>query len=360
MRFFKDFDFLLVIPSLLVLSIGLIILSSIDFELFKAQLVFSILGLGVFLFFSSINIRALQNLGSIFYFSSLLLLLSLFLFGVDVRGARRWVELFGFRMQFSEPIKPFLILSFSSLLTKWQEKITLLPVLLATVLFLPVLFFLFRQPDLGSALIYGVTFIGMLLSAGMSSKYFIGGVALLTLLLPGIFKILASYQQNRIVTFFNPKHDPQGLGYNAIQSAIAVGSGLLFGRGLGRGVQSQLQFLPERHTDFIFASFSEEFGFVGSLLVLMLYFILLLRILQIARNQEEPFASYACFGIFILLLSQVFINIGMNMGLVPITGVTLPLLSYGGSSLISTMIMLGIVAGVKRQTSQKSHVLEIR
>ncbi|MBI2036683.1 rod shape-determining protein RodA [Candidatus Microgenomates bacterium] len=360
MKFFSGYDFTIVISSLLLLATSLIILSSLDGGLFQNQLVFVLLGIFVFIIFSLLNVGALQNVSWPFYIGALLLFILTFVIGSEIRGAKRWIELGGVTIQTSELVKPFLILAFASLLCRWREKITFGRFILWILFFLPIVFLLARQPDLGSVLVYSITFIFMLMAGGISIWYFLSGGFFFLISAPFVWKLLADYQKNRIVTFLNPKHDPLGIGYNAIQSTIAVGSGLLFGRGLGRGVQSQLSFLPERHTDFIFATFSEQFGFVGALIVLSLYFFLLLRILYIAKNTKSLFESYIALGVFALILTQAFINIGMNIGIVPITGVTLPLLSYGGSSIISTLIALGLVNAIARPMRQKQNTLEIR
>lgn len=360
MKFFSGYDFGIVISAILLNLISLVVISSIDVSFFRNQLVFSLISFVGFFIFSAINIKQLKNLSIFFYASSILLLSLAFFFGSETRGAKRWIEVFGITIQFSELVKPFLILAFASLLSLWKEKIIFKNIIISVALFLPIAFILFRQPDLGNMVIYSLGFLFMLLSAGMNLWYLVLAILFIAISFPIVWKILADYQRGRIVTFINPGHDPLGIGYNAIQSTIAVGSGLLFGRGLGRGVQSQLQFLPERHTDFIFATFSEEFGFLGSLILLIFYFILLYRILQIARKSQERFDNYVVLGVFSILLFQMFINIGMNIGIVPITGVTLPLVSYGGSSLVSTMIMLGIVNSIGRTTSGKRETLEIR
>jgi len=186
----------------------------------------------------------------------------------------------------------------------------------------------------------------------------LGSSFLFILLAPFGFMILKDYQKERIKHFLNPFADPLGAGYNIIQSIITVGSGGLFGKGFGAGTQSHLAFLPERHTDFIFASFAEEFGFLGSLLVVLLYFFLLQKILKIAKTSRDDFGSYLSYGILFIISFQTFVNIGMNIGILPITGVTLPLFSYGGSSLISTMICLGLIEGVS-QLGYKSSSFEI-
>lgn len=360
MKFFRGFDHSIIIPSLLLLSISLIVLSSLDINLFYTQLVFILLGLIVFFVTSSININAFRSLGIVLYIVSFFLLLSLLFLGTEVRGARRWVQVFGFSMQFSEVIKPLLLISIAAFLAKWQGKITFPRLVVSIVFFLPIAFLLLQQPDLGNAIVYVVTFGFMLFAGGASIWYFITGAICFVLSFPLIWRGLAEYQRNRILTFLHPSHDPLGIGYNAIQSSIAVGSGLLLGRGLGKGVQSQLAFLPERHTDFIFATFSEEFGFLGSLLVLVLYFLLLYRIISISHNASTSFERYITLGIFMLFIAHVFINIGMNLGIVPITGITLPLFSYGGSSLLASMSILGIAQAISRHSREREHVLEIR
>ena len=272
MRFFSGYDFGIIIPASLLILLSLIILSSIDIGLFQSQALFVFLGLLVFLFVSSIDTRLLKGIDGQLYVLSLFLLVLVFVLGVEVRGAKRWIELGEFRIQFSELIKPLLVVAFAAVLARWDERISIKRFVLLVSLFFPIAFFLSRQPDLGNTLIYSVAFIFMLLSSGLNFTFILGGLFLIIFAFPLLWKILADYQKNRLISFISPAHDPLGIGYNAIQSAIAVGSGLLFGRGLGRGVQSQLAFLPERHTDFIFASFAEEFGFLGSLTVLALYF----------------------------------------------------------------------------------------
>ncbi len=360
MKFFSGYDFTIVISSFLLLAISLIVLSSLDGALFRNQVLFASLGIFGFILFSLLNVRALKNIRLPFYIGALLLFILTFAIGSQVRGARRWIEIAGLTIQTSELVKPFLILAFASLLSQWRGKITLGRLILWSLFFSPIIFLLARQPDLGSVLVYLITFVFMLIAAGINMWYFWTGGFLFIISTPIVWRLLADYQKNRIITFLNPKHDPLGIGYNAIQSTIAVGSGLLLGRGLGKGVQSQLAFLPERHTDFIFATFSEQFGFAGALIVLALYFFLLLRILQIAKNCKSQFETYIALGVFTFILAQAFINIGMNMGIVPITGVTLPLLSYGGSSIISTLIALGIVNAIARDMRQKQNTLEIR
>jgi rod shape determining protein RodA len=201
---------------------------------------------------------------------------------------------------------------------------------------------------LGVAILTGVGFFGVLLNSNIDKKYILTLVILPVVALPLLWNILADYQRSRIVTFLNPTSDPYGAGYNSIQSMISVGSGRFLGRGLGKGVQTQLAFLPERHTDFIFASVAEELGFVGSTFLLVGLFVLFWRLIRIYETTEDHTAKGFITGMFFTLFFQIMIHVGMNMGLFPITGVPLPLVSAGGSSLLGTMIGLGIIIGIKR------------
>lgn len=294
------------------------------------------------------NLSAIKSSRVLIYAISLLSLIFILVVASHVRGSKRWIDFFSFRLQFSELMKPFLIVAFASVLTPWAGNVTLKRLGISLLFFIPIAFLIFKQPDLGNVIIYTTTFLFLLISAGLSLSYVVyGGIAFIVLS-PVIWFSLHDYQRNRILTFLDPTYDPLGMGYNVIQSTIAVGSGMWTGRGLGRGVQSQLQFLPEHHTDFIFATYSEEFGFIGSIVLLLLYFFLLYRILRIAQNTTDPFSRLVAFGAFGLILTQMVINIGMNVGMLPVTGVTLPMFSYGGSSLISTVMLLGFVNGVAR------------
>jgi rod shape determining protein RodA len=203
------------------------------------------------------------------------------------------------------------------------------------------------EPDLGSALVIFFTWLAMLLFSKMSKKQ-LGALAMVLVLLASFawMFVLADYQKNRVYTFLDPNQDPQGTGYNVLQSIIAVGSGSVTGRGLGRGLQSQLKFLPERQTDFIFASTAEELGLLGSGLIVSLFGVIFIRLIKAARHARDNFGMYLTLGIFFMLLIQVVINIGMNIGLMPVTGIPLPLVSYGGSSLVTTLLALGLVQSV--------------
>ncbi len=262
--------------------------------------------------------------------------------GPQVRGATRWLEIGSFRLQPSELAKPFFLVSISSLLVRYPPMTLKRIGMHMTLVALPFIL-VFQQPDLGNALIYLTSWLAMILLSGIPLIAIILGGVITGIILPLSSYFVKEYQKQRILTFLDPLLDPHGAGYNSIQAMIAVGSGRLLGSGFGRGTQSLLQFLPERHTDFIFASFTEEFGFVGAAALIAIFYLMLWQLLRHAfRVREQLFAHLYIVGLFALLLGHFVINVGMNIGLLPITGITLPLVSYGGSSLLAIFIGLGI------------------
>lgn len=352
-----NIDLKLFIPVLVLLIISLTTLFSINYTFFKSQLIFALFSIFVFLFFSNINYRLLKNYDVIFYFTSLVLLGIVLVLGIESRGSLRWVEILGFRIQFSEIFKPFLAISLASFLSADKSK-SLLTFLKILFLLFPVIFLIFLQPDLGNALIYFMVMLLTLFFFGFPVKFFVSGIVIFVAVIPILWKVLHDYQKQRILTFLNPANDPLGGSYNAIQSVIAVGSGMFFGKGLGLGTQSGLRFLPEKHTDFIFATISEQLGFVGSVIILLAFVFILHRIISILRRCTDSFSRVLCAICFFIILIQTFINVGMNIGILPVVGVTLPFVSYGGSSLLSNFIILGIISAVSRQTKEND-VLEI-
>ena len=216
----------------------------------------------------------------------------------------------------------------------------------------------FLQPDLGNALIYLMAAVSTFIVFGFPIRFFLTGLVFLGLLSPMVWKFLHDYQKQRILTFLNPS-DPLGLSYNAIQSVIAIGSGMIIGRGLGLGTQSGLRFLPERHTDFIFAALSEELGIIGSVLMVIVFAVLLYKIFAIFLHQENLFCKIFSIAAFFIIFLQFFVNVGMNIGILPIVGITLPFVSYGGSSLLSNFILLGILSAMNKEKGSL-RVLEIK
>ena len=356
-RLFFNIDWGLLAPAIILVILSLITLFSIDRALFNSQFVFFIVGIFAFLFFSQTNYRTVNLYATPIYIVSIVLLITVLLIGVEARGSVRWLEIFGFRVQFSEILKPFLVISLSSYLAS-KNNYSLKTLFLATCFLMPVVFLVFLQPDLGNALIYALVAIMVFIVFGFPFRFFFLGLILSLIMSPILWSFLHNYQKQRILTFLNP-NDPLGLSYNAIQSIIAVGSGMLLGRGLGLGTQSGLRFLPERHTDFIFATLSESLGMIGATLLLIAFVYLLYRIFTIFQNQEELFNKTFSAAAFFVIFFQFFVNIGMNIGILPIVGITLPFVSYGGSSLLSNFIFLGILCAMNRGDSSHK-VLEIK
>lgn len=347
-RYTSHFDWIGALLLLCLGSLGLFLLLTISVSVFVQQLLFILLGLVLLFIFSNIEPVILWWLAPAGYVIGVILL-ALSYIGPNIRGATRWIIIAGAQLQPSELAKPIFLLAFSYFIATYSPR---------RLKFLPLHFFIFvipfllvfKQPDLGSSLVYASFWISMLMAGGLSVAIMIAVVAFGALVLPLAWNHLLPYQQDRIFTFLNPSLDPKGAGYNALQAMIAVGSGQFFGRGLGRGTQSHLRFLPEHHTDFIFATLVEELGFVGGVLLLFLYIILLFRIISpyiTGRHPDLKVYIYS-FGLFAWVFVQIFINAGMNMGIIPITGITLPFVSYGGSSILSLSVAFGILWALQR------------
>ncbi len=338
----------------LLLSLSITVIYSSNQTLAIQQAIFAALGLGLFFLLRSIDYRFLRSFIKPFYIIILGLLIITFILGIETRGSVRWIPLGLFNLQPSEFAKPLIILLLADF---WSKNIASWKNIFKSFFIVsPILLLVFRQPDLGTTLTLFFCWLGLLLVSQISIfKIFtviIGGISSI----PIIWLNLQQYQKERIFSFISPQQDPQGIGFHVIQSTIAVGSGQFFGRGLGRGTQSRLQFLPEFRTDFIFAFIAEELGFIGSLIVLSLYIFMFILGYRILSNVNDRFGELVVIGVFCILFFQIFVNIGMNIGLLPITGITLPLLSYGGSSLISTLMLLGIVSSVSKFGSRKEEM----
>lgn len=350
-------DWGIFIPVIVLVVLGLTTLFSINFSFFKTQLIYVIFSILVFIIFSNVNYKILQFYSLPIYITSIIVLFFVLILGIESRGAVRWIDIFGVRIQFSEIFKPFLLVSFASFLNGLKNY-SFKNFLIIIALLFPVVFLIYLQPDLGSALIYAGVALFTLITFGFPFLWFLVGFILLAFLFPFIWHFLHDYQKQRVLTFINPTRDPLGSSYNVIQSMVAVGSGMFFGKGLGEGTQSALRFLPERHTDFIFATFSEEFGFVGGLVMILSFAFLLYKIFLIFSNSDDKFCKVFSMSAFFLLLIQFFFNIGMNVGLLPIVGVTLPFVSFGGSSILSNFILLGFLSSISRSYKNKK-ILEI-
>lgn len=344
MRNLNTINWPIVLSSFLLLSIGILVIYSSSNDLAIQQLTFALVGVGLFFIISRIDYRIFINFSVIFYFFTFLLLLIVLMLGIQTRGSVRWIPLGIFNIQPSEFAKPALILVLAGFWSKnipnWRN------IFKSLIWALPLAILIFEQPDLGSCLTIMAIWFGMLLAAHISLKKVLILVMIVLMSIPIFVTTLHDYQRQRIMSFLVPESDPLGRGYNLIQSTISVGSGQFMGRGLGRGTQSRLQFLPEYRTDFIFASIAEEMGFVGSALILFLYYFLITQSINVSKHASDYFGYLIVFGVVSMLLFQTVVNIGMNVGILPITGITLPLLSYGGSSMITTLISLALVGAV--------------
>lgn len=337
----NSFDWWLITPPVLLSVLGLVILRSIAPEQLLQQAVFLGISIFVFIFFSLTDYKIFFALYLPIYLLSIIFLLTPLIFGIHSRGALRWLQFGILTVQPSEIIKPFLLIAFTMAAIKFKK------LYLLGLFFLPAVI-IFAQPDLGTTLVIGIGWLTIFLTKISVRWILVLGLTFI-LLIPSGWLLLKGYQKDRIYSFVNPYSDPLGRGYHVIQSTIAVGSGQLFGRGLGHGTQSQLKFLPEHYTDFIFASLTEELGFIGGFLVILFYSITLIRIYHLSRYTSNPAAAMFCLSNLALLTFQIFVNIGMNMGLAPITGITLPFLSYGGSSLLSLAINFGLLSSISRE-----------
>ncbi|MFA5362851.1 MAG: rod shape-determining protein RodA [Candidatus Omnitrophota bacterium] len=325
--------------------------------IYKRQIIWTALGIAVYLFISRVNYRKFWDLTYVLYALALLLLFIVFISGVVRLGAQRWIRLAWFNFQPSEIVKLVMVIFLARYFSRKSADDMSLKVnrygmfraLILPFIFVAVpTFFIIEQPDLGSGVIVICIFMAMLFLANVKFKYIAFFLALSILVLPVGWGMLRDYQKERLLVFLNPGIDPLGAGYTIIQSKIAVGSGGIFGKGWLAGTQSQLHFLPESHTDFIFAVFAEERGVLGVLVLLSLYFFLIQQALSIASRTSDTFGKLLASGIGLVLTIQVFINVAMNMGMAPVVGLPLPLMSYGGSSVLVTYIALGMLVNINK------------
>lgn len=354
---FKYLDIPLLIATLLLILAGSAVLYATTLSedsktIFYRQLIFLAVGLPSFLFISFFDYRQLTKLNRVAYVVLIAFLFYLILFGSIIQGGKRWINFASFGFQPAEFIKLAVILGLARLLYLKRGQINSLGTLLWSFFyaFLPSALIII-QPDLGSAIIVLSLWVGIILLSPIKKKYlFILFLCFLAVAGATWKFALKTYQKDRILVFINPELDPKGKGYNVRQATIAVGSGQLFGRGLGKGIQSQRKFLPERQTDFIFAASSEEIGFLGSFTLLGLYFFLLFRISNIMRRAKDDLGMYIAGGVMFFFFFQVLINVGMNIGILPVTGIPLPFVSAGGSSLIVSLLALGVVQNISLQS----------
>jgi len=354
MNNFLKLDWVTLVVIFLLIGIGLVALYSVSFtenkfeaKYFQKQIAAVVIGIALMAFLSFYDYRAIDFYSTLLYFGILAVLLAVIFWGVRVRGTVGWIGLGEFNIQPVEIAKLVMIVFLASFLAKKKTKLSILTRTITSIVlvFLPV-FLVLQQPDFGSAAIIVAIWVGMLAASGLNRKNLLVMALIGSVFVSSGWFFLKDYQKNRIKNFVTPYDDPRGSGYNAIQSIVAVGSGGIWGKGLGHGSQSQLNFLPEKRTDFIFAVIAEELGLVGSIIVLILFGVLLYRMKEVARLARDNFGYLITIGIMIMFSVQILVNVGMNIGMSPVAGVTLPLLSYGGSSMVSVLSAIGIIQSI--------------
>jgi len=354
-EYLKNFDWILFSATILLVCFGLAEIYSIALSNeslgminFKKQAIF--IGLGILLIFaiSFVDFLNFRSFANYFYIAGVILLLAVLFLGKTVKGTTGWFEFGSFSMQPVEFIKIILIIFLARYYSGVSIKLNPLKHLffsgLGVLVFVALVL---MQPDFGSALLLFFLWSGMIAVSGFKKRYLLGIVMiLLVVFASGWFLFFKDYQKQRLITFVNPSADPLVQGYNVNQAMIAVGSGGLVGRGIGFGSQSQLKFLPESQNDFIFAVISEELGFLGVSLVISFFGIIFFRLIKAAKTIKNDFGVYFLLGACTLLFIEMFINIGMNIGIMPVVGISLPFLSYGGSAIIASMLIIGICENI--------------
>ncbi len=349
----RRFDILLILSIFALGVVGVISMYSSDGGQFsyhtKSHIIRFVVFFLLMFILSFIRIKFWHDLGYFFYFIVVLLLIYASFYGITASGSQRWISLYFINLQPSELMKIAVIVCFAKYYHRMQVNSVnkfrnlLIPMV---ILLIPIVLVL-SQPDLGTSILIALSGLVVIWLSGVNIKYFIYSGLTLIISAPFIISFLKPYQKIRILTFFDPDRDPLGAGYQIIQSKIAVGSGGMYGKGFLKGTQSYLEFLPEKHTDFIFTLFSEEFGFVGSLILLFIYSIMIYRIISIGVIARSFFAKLYCYGFGSAIFIYIAVNMSMVLGLVPIVGSPLPIMSYGGSSMLATMIGLSIVMSSK-------------
>jgi rod shape determining protein RodA len=357
----RSFDFILIFCILCLGVISNLSMYSTDGGQFlyhsKSHFVRFVTFFSMMIILSFINLRFWHSTAYLFYTITLAFLIWASIYGITASGSQRWINLYFINLQPSELMKIAIIVCFARYFHR--EQMTNINsfkniIVSIAILILPILLVI-SQPDLGTSILIAMSGIIVMWLAGFNIKYFVYSGLALVVSLPFVISILKPYQKLRVLSFFNPDRDPLGAGYQIIQSKIAVGSGGLTGKGYLKGTQSYLEFLPEKHTDFIFTLFSEEHGFVGSLILLILYAVLIFRILNIGSKSRSYFGKLFCYGFGSAIFVYVAVNMSMVLGLLPIVGSPLPIMSYGGSSMLATMIGLSIVMSTKIHSKQIIH-----
>ena len=354
----KNLDYILLLCILALSILSVFIMYSTDGGEFlyhtKSHLTKLVIFFVMMLMISFFNIKFWHFCSYFLYGVIILLLIWVSIYGLKISGSQRWIDLYFFVLQPSELMKIGIILC----LAKYYHRVSIEKVnsflsisFVLTIILIPIILVI-SQPDLGTSILIALSGLIILWLGGVKIKYFFFSFITFLISLPFIISNLQPYQKLRILTFLDPDRDPLGAGYQIIQSKIAIGSGGFSGKGFLQGTQSYLDFLPEKHTDFIFTLFSEEFGFIGSIGLLLLYLIIIIRIIRIGVISRSSFAKLFCFGFAFSIFIYITVNLSMVLGLLPIVGSPLPIMSYGGSSMLATMIGFGIVLSAKVHSKQ--------
>lgn len=350
----RNFDWILQAAVLLLLTLSVAVIFSTTFDKSGGaidalqQAFFAAVGLSLVAIFGMTDYRVFRRTAGVLYFCMIVSLLAVKLIGASALGATRWINLGFFQFQPSEFAKIVMVIVLAKIFADRQKNLDAGRTFVVSLAYTLIPTFLVAsQPDLGTAMVLMATWLGMAVAAGVPKRFFAMGLGSAIAAFPVFwFFIFHDYQKNRLLTFINPANDPLGAGYNVKQAQIAVGSGGLWGRALGQGTQSQLNFLPVQHTDFIFAVLAEELGFIGAMFLLALLGIVAFRALQIARGAKDFYGYQLAIGIMTVILFQTLVNVGMNTGIMPVTGIPLPFMSYGGSSILVLLFAIGILQSV--------------
>ena len=349
----KNLDYILLFSILLLCVISVFVMYSTDGGQIlyhtKSHIIKLLIFFPLMIVISLFNIKFWHTTSYFFYFIIILLLIWVSLYGLTASGSQRWINLYFIVLQPSELMKIGVILCLAKFYhrTKIEDVNSFMNIIVVlTIIVVPIILVL-AQPDLGTSILIASSGLIILWLGGVKVKYFFISFLTFLISLPFIISFLKPYQKLRILTFLDPDRDPLGAGYQIIQSKIAIGSGGLSGKGFLKGTQSYLDFLPEKHTDFIFTLFSEEFGFLGSIVLLLIYTIIIIRIIRIGVISRSNFAKLFCFGFAFAIFIYIVVNLSMVLGLLPIVGSPLPIMSYGGSSMLATMIGFGIIFSAK-------------
>lgn len=350
-KIFKNMDYGILFCVIVVVIIGIITIgsaTSISSSSFKYQIAWFIISIPIVFALLLIDYNTIGGYYKVIYFASIVLLVLVLLVGSVRNGAKSWLGIGPFGGQPAEFAKLATIIALSKIMEDMENINTFKNLSKIAIYILIPMVLIQLQPDAGTNMIFAVTMLGILFVAGLDLKFIYGTVitGIVSVAILWKFNILDAYQKNRVLVFLKPELDKLGNGYNAIMAKMAVGSGMFFGLGWNKGNLAGGNFIPESHTDFIFSVFAEEWGFLGIIVLLALYFNIIIKSIKIARTSKDKFGSYMVIGILTMITFQILQNIGMDIGLMPITGITLPLMSYGGSSLLTNLVSIALILNV--------------